>query len=50
MFRTNPQPLGIGSNRGNPGWLAAVNGALASLKSDRTYRSLDARWNLAEET
>ncbi|MBV8402306.1 MAG: transporter substrate-binding domain-containing protein [Acetobacteraceae bacterium] len=30
--------------------LARGCGALASLKSDRTYRSLDARWNLAEET
>jgi ABC-type amino acid transport substrate-binding protein len=46
----DPQPLGIGFNRDNPGLLAAVNGALASLESDGTYRRLAAKWNLAEQT
>jgi ABC-type amino acid transport substrate-binding protein len=46
----DPQPLGIGFNRDNPGLLAAVNGALAALKSDGTYRALTAKWNLAEQT
>jgi ABC-type amino acid transport substrate-binding protein len=44
------QPLGIGFNRDNPGLLAAVNGALASLKSDGAYRGLATKWNLAEQT
>jgi ABC-type amino acid transport substrate-binding protein len=46
----DPQPLGIGFNRDNPGLLAAVNGALAWLKSDGAYHSLAAKWNLAEQT
>jgi ABC-type amino acid transport substrate-binding protein len=46
----DPQPLGIGFNRDNPGLLVAVNGALASLGSDGTYRRLAAKWNLAEQT
>ncbi len=45
----DPQPLGIGFNRDNPGLLASVNGALAALKSDGTYPSLAAKWNLAEK-
>jgi ABC-type amino acid transport substrate-binding protein len=44
----DPQPLGIGFNRDNLGLLAAVNGALASLGSDGTYRRLVAKWSLAE--
>jgi ABC-type amino acid transport substrate-binding protein len=44
----DPQPLGIGFNRDNPGLRTAVNSALASLKSDGTYRGLTAKWNLAE--
>ena len=46
----DPQPLGIGFNRDNPGLLAAVNGTLASLGSDGTYRRLAAKWKLAEQT
>ena len=44
----DPQPLGIGFNRDNPGLRAAVNGALVSLKSDGAYRSLAAKWNISE--
>jgi ABC-type amino acid transport substrate-binding protein len=43
----DPQPLGIGFNRDNPGLLDAVNGALASLGSDGTIGRLASRWNLA---
>ena len=46
----DPQPLAIGFNRENPGLLAAVDGARASLKSDGTYRGLMAKWSLAEQT
>ncbi len=46
----DPQPLGIGFNRDNPGLLAAVNGALASLGSDGTYRRLAAKWKLPGQT
>jgi ABC-type amino acid transport substrate-binding protein len=44
----DPQPLGIGFDRDNTGLLAAVNGALAKLESDGTYRSLAGKWGLAE--
>jgi ABC-type amino acid transport substrate-binding protein len=43
----DPQPLGIGFNRDNPGLRAAVNAALASLKADGAYHSLAAKWHLA---
>lgn len=46
----DPQPLGVGFNRGNPGLLAAVNGVLASLKSDGTYQRLAAKWHLEKQT
>jgi ABC-type amino acid transport substrate-binding protein len=46
----DPQPLGIGFNRDNPGLLAAVNGALASLESDGAFRNLAAKWHLADQT
>ena len=45
----DPQPLAIGFNRENPGLLATVDGALATLKSDGTYRSLMTKWSLAEQ-
>jgi ABC-type amino acid transport substrate-binding protein len=44
----DPQPLGIGFSRDNPGLRAAVNGALASLQSDGTFHGLASKWNLPE--
>jgi ABC-type amino acid transport substrate-binding protein len=43
----NPQPLGIGFNLDNPGLVAAVNGALADLQQDGSYKALADRWGVA---
>jgi polar amino acid transport system substrate-binding protein/cystine transport system substrate-binding protein len=42
----DPQPLGIGFNKNNPELLAAVNGALAQMKQDRTYARLARKWDV----
>ena len=41
-----PQPLGIGFKKGNPGVVAAVNGALARMKQDGTYARLAQKWGV----
>jgi ABC-type amino acid transport substrate-binding protein len=43
----DPQPLGIGFNRNNPGLLAAVNDALAGMQHDGWYQALVQRWGVA---
>ncbi len=43
----DPQPLGIGFNRSNPGLLEPVNNALAGLQRDGTYSTLVQHWGLA---
>src|SRR3954451_7106549 len=43
----NPQPLGIGFNLNNPGLVAAVNGALADMGQDGSYKALADRWGVA---
>src|SRR4051812_28212518 len=45
----NPQPLGIGFSQGNPGLVAAVNGVLADMQRDGTYKALTDRWGVAAE-
>ena len=42
----DPQPLGIGFARNNPGLLAAVNRALADMKRDGTYARLAQKWGV----
>jgi ABC-type amino acid transport substrate-binding protein len=42
----DPQPLGIGVARDNPGLLAAVDRALADLKRDGTYARLAQKWDV----
>src|SRR3954470_23996782 len=42
----NPQPLGIGFSQGNPGLVAAVNGALADMQQDGSYKALADRWGV----
>ena len=42
----DPQPLGIGFARSNPGLLAAVNRALADMKRDGTYARLAQKWGV----
>src|SRR5215207_5126846 len=41
-----PQPLGVGFNRNNPGLVAAVNGALADMQQDGSYKALADRWGV----
>jgi ABC-type amino acid transport substrate-binding protein len=41
-----PQPLGIGFKKDNPGVVAAVNGALARMKQDGTYARLAQKWGV----
>jgi ABC-type amino acid transport substrate-binding protein len=41
-----PQPLGIGFKKSNPGVVAAVNGALARMKQDGTYARLAQKWGV----
>lgn len=43
----DPQPLGVGFNRNNPGLLAAVNDALAGMQHDGWYQALVRRWGVA---
>jgi ABC-type amino acid transport substrate-binding protein len=43
----NPQPLGIGFNLDNPGLVDAVNGALADMQQDGSYKALAGRWGVA---
>jgi len=42
----DPQPLGIGLGKNNPGLLAAVNRALADMKRDGTYARLAQKWGV----
>jgi ABC-type amino acid transport substrate-binding protein len=42
----DPQPLGIGVGKNNPGLLAAVNRALADMKRDGTYAGLAQKWGV----
>jgi ABC-type amino acid transport substrate-binding protein len=42
----DPQPLGIGIAKDNPGLLAAVNRALADMKADGTYARLAQKWGV----
>ena len=42
----DPQPLGIGFNRSNTCLLGKVNGALADLQRDGTYKALAAHWGV----
>jgi len=42
----DPQPLGIGVARDNPGLLAAVNRALADIKRDGSYARLAQKWGV----
>ena len=41
-----PQPLGIGLGKNNPGLLAAVNRALADMQRDGTYARLAQSWGV----
>jgi len=43
----NPQPLGIGFNLENPSLVAAVNGGLADMQRDGSYKDLTDRWGVA---
>jgi ABC-type amino acid transport substrate-binding protein len=43
----NPQPLGIGFNLDTPGLVAAVNGALADMQRDGTYKAFADHWGVA---
>src|SRR3954469_17766856 len=43
----NPQPLGVGFNLDNPGLMAAVNGALAAMQRNGSYKALVDRWSVA---
>lgn len=42
----DPQPLGIGFGKNNPGLLAAVNRALAGMKRDDSYARLAQKWGV----
>ena len=42
----DPQPLGIGFARTNPGLLRVVNRALADMKQDGTYARLAQKWGV----
>ena len=42
----DPQPLGIGFARTNPGLLRVVNRALADMKQDGTYGRLAQKWRV----
>jgi ABC-type amino acid transport substrate-binding protein len=44
----DPQPLGIGVGKNNPGLLAAVNRALADMKRDGSYARLAQNWGVPE--
>ena len=40
----DPQPLGIGFGKNDPGLVAAANGALAKFKQDGSYTRLTKKW------
>jgi len=42
----DPQPLGIGFNKGKPELVAAVDGTLADMRRDGTYARLVHRWGV----
>lgn len=42
----DPQPLGIGFSKNNPGLVAAVNAALAEMKQDGSYARLARKWGV----
>jgi ABC-type amino acid transport substrate-binding protein len=42
----DPQPLGIGFGKNNPGLLTAVNRVLADMKRDGTYARLAQKWGV----
>ena len=42
----DPQPLGIGFDRRNPGLVAAVDRALAAMQRDGSYKALAGRWGV----
>ena len=42
----DPQPLGIGFGKSNPGLLAAVNSALADMTGDGSYVRLARKWDV----
>jgi ABC-type amino acid transport substrate-binding protein len=42
----DPQPLGIGLNKNNPGLVAAVNARLAEIIEDGTYARLAQKWHV----
>jgi ABC-type amino acid transport substrate-binding protein len=42
----DPQPLGIGFNKDNPGLLAAVNRAIADMARDGSYARLAQKWGV----
>ena len=43
----DPQPLGIGFSHSSTGLLVAVNGVLAEMRQDGSYRALAQRWSLS---
>jgi ABC-type amino acid transport substrate-binding protein len=43
----DPQPLGIGFSKANPGLRAAVDDALAALKRDGTYAKFAQKWGVS---
>jgi ABC-type amino acid transport substrate-binding protein len=44
----DPQPLGIGSNKGNPELAAAVDAVLTTIESDGTFGRLTRKWGLPD--
>jgi ABC-type amino acid transport substrate-binding protein len=42
----DPQPLGIGFAKSDPGLLAAVNRAITDMKRDGTYARLAQKWGV----
>lgn len=42
----DPQPLGIGFNRRNPGLVATIDRALADMQRDGSYKTLAGRWGV----
>jgi ABC-type amino acid transport substrate-binding protein len=42
----DPQPLGIGFNKNNPGLLAAVNRVIADMARDGSYARLAQKWGV----
>ena len=46
QVQNNPQPLGIGFDKGNLALLGAVNAALSEIKQDGTYARLAHKWEV----